>query len=34
VADNDLRERLNALSSRLQAAPGTIRGAGLIERVR
>jgi MGT family glycosyltransferase len=34
VADDDLRERLNALSSRLQAAPGTIRGAGLIERVR
>ena len=34
VADADLRERLNAVSSRLQEAPGTVRAAGLIERVR
>jgi UDP:flavonoid glycosyltransferase YjiC (YdhE family) len=34
VADADLRERLNAVSSRLQGAPGTVRAAGLIERVR
>jgi MGT family glycosyltransferase len=34
VADDDLRQRLNAVSSRLQGAPGTVRAAGLIERVR
>jgi MGT family glycosyltransferase len=34
VADDDLRKRLNAVSSRLQAAPGTVRAADLIERVR
>jgi MGT family glycosyltransferase len=34
VADADLRERLNAVSSRLQEAPGTVRAAALIERVR
>jgi MGT family glycosyltransferase len=31
VADDDLRERLAAVSSRLQAAPGTVRAADLIE---
>ena len=34
VADAELRERLNAVSSRLQEAPGTVRAAGLIEHVR
>jgi MGT family glycosyltransferase len=34
VADEDLRRRLNAVSSRLQGAPGTVRAADLIERVR
>jgi MGT family glycosyltransferase len=34
VADDDLRQRLNAVSSRLQGVPGTVRAAGLIERVR
>jgi MGT family glycosyltransferase len=33
VADEDLRRRLNAVSSRLQGAPGTVRAADLIERV-
>jgi len=34
VADDHLRGRLNAVSSRLQEAPGTVRAAGLIEEVR
>jgi UDP:flavonoid glycosyltransferase YjiC (YdhE family) len=33
LADRPLRERLAAVSSRLQAAPGTERAADLIERV-
>ncbi len=33
VADDDLRARLAAVSSRLQAAPGTVRAADLIESV-
>jgi MGT family glycosyltransferase len=34
LADDDLHERLNAVSGRLQGAPGTVRAAGLIEEVR
>ena len=33
LADGDLRGRLRAIAGRLQAAPGTVRAAGLIERV-
>jgi MGT family glycosyltransferase len=33
LADADLRRRMAAISARLQAAPGTVRAAGLIERV-
>ena len=33
LADADLRRRMAAIAARLQAAPGTMRAAGLIERV-
>jgi MGT family glycosyltransferase len=33
LADGDLRTRLAALSSRVQASPGTVRAADLLERV-
>jgi UDP:flavonoid glycosyltransferase YjiC (YdhE family) len=33
LADADLRSRMAAIAARLQAAPGTVRAAGLIERV-
>ena len=33
LADGDLRRRLAALSSRVQASPGTVRAADLLERV-
>jgi MGT family glycosyltransferase len=33
LADADLRRRMAAIAARLQAAPGTVRAAGLIERV-
>ena len=33
LADADLRRRLGAIAARLQAAPGTVRAADLIERV-
>jgi UDP:flavonoid glycosyltransferase YjiC (YdhE family) len=33
LGDGDLRRRMGAIAQRLQAAPGTVRAAGLIERV-
>jgi UDP:flavonoid glycosyltransferase YjiC (YdhE family) len=33
LADADLRRRMAAVAARLQAAPGTVRAADLIERV-
>ena len=33
LADADLRRRMAAIAARLQATPGTVRAAGLIERV-
>ena len=33
AADRPLRTRLSAIASRLQAAPGTVRAADLIERL-
>ena len=33
LADRDLRRRLDAIAARLQAAPGTVRAADLIERL-
>ena len=33
LADADLRRRMTAIAARLQAAPGTVRAADLIERV-
>jgi MGT family glycosyltransferase len=33
LRDDELRERLGAISRRLQAEPGTVKAAGLIERV-
>jgi MGT family glycosyltransferase len=33
LADGDLRGRMAAIATRLQASPGTVRAAGLIERV-
>jgi UDP:flavonoid glycosyltransferase YjiC (YdhE family) len=33
LADGDLRTRLAALSARVQASPGTVRAADLLERV-
>ena len=33
LADADLRRRMAAIAARLQAAPGTVRAADLIERV-
>jgi MGT family glycosyltransferase len=33
LADGDLRRRMGAIAGRLQAAPGTVRAADLIERV-
>jgi UDP:flavonoid glycosyltransferase YjiC (YdhE family) len=33
LADRILRDRLARMSARIQAAPGTVRAAGLIERV-
>jgi UDP:flavonoid glycosyltransferase YjiC (YdhE family) len=33
LADGDLRPRLAALSARVQATPGTVRAADLLERV-
>jgi MGT family glycosyltransferase len=33
LTDADLRARMDAIARRLQAAPGTVRAAGLIERV-
>ena len=33
LADGDLRGRMAAIATRLQASPGTVRAADLIERV-
>ena len=33
LADGDLRGRMAAIATRLQASPGTVRAAELIERV-
>ena len=33
LADGDLRSRLAAVSARVQASPGTVKAAGLLERL-